>query len=1176
MSMSMSNANSKSARASIPVAVVGASALFPGSADKLGFWRDILAGKDLVTEVPPSHWLIDDYYDPNPSAADKVYAKRGAFLKAVDFNPMEFAIPPTTLPSTDTAQLLALLVAKQVLEDAAGSQFAKMDRSRMSVVLGVASATELVTELSARMQRPVWADALRKHGFDEAQVQAICDRISDQYVPWTENSFPGMLGNVVAGRIANRFDLAGTNCVIDAACASSLAALHLALLELESGHSDLVITGGVDTLNDPLMYACFSKTPALSPTGDCRPFSASADGTILGEGLGMLALKRLQDAERDGDRIYAVIRALGTSSDGQSKSIYAPVAAGQAKAIRRTYDTAGFGPETVELLEAHGTGTRAGDLAEFQGLARVFGDAGAQARRWCALGSVKSQIGHTKAAAGSAGLFKAVMALHHKVLPPTIKVDEPNPGLNVADSPFYLNTRARPWVRGSDHPRRASVSSFGFGGSNYHVALEEYTGAAPRRPRLRTHEHELLLVAANSASELIDRCRALDLSESVAAFTAHESLRAWQGGAHRLALVVTPQDAAATMATALNRIAMQPQQPFALPGGAVHYGVGPAVGSLGLVFSGQGSQYVDMGRDLAMSFDAARKVWDRCADLTLGPVPLHEVVFPPPVFDEGSRASQKRTLTNTEWAQPGIGAVQLAQLALLEQVGITPSAVAGHSFGEFTALAAAGSLSKGDLLRVARRRGELMAAAATVPGAMTAVMGGPQDLEQQVRACGFAVVAANRNAPSQLVFSGALSAIEQLERWLLSSSLEFKRLPVSTAFHSPLVQAAVEPLAQFLAGIDVRPPTFPVYANTTGQPYPTSAESIRRQLAQQLAAPVRFSEQVENMYAAGVRVFLEVGPRSPLSGFVEQTIGGRPCVVASLDRMGTDGVLTLCHALAKLAAAGIAMQPAELWRDYAAPSDPRLQKKPALAFPILGCNYGRPYPPAPGTNPSGAHPVPVPVSAPSSTAPHASAAAAADMEVQQWMAQLQADSQARRASQAVKTVQTVQAVQAPSQEAPAPAVSPQPAALPADTGSRTGSSALRDALLAVVSEKTGYPADMLDLSLELEAGLGIDSIKRVEILSAFRERMPGLPEVAPSQLAALNTLGDVLAFMHTDAPAPPATAPVATIAPPAAEAPASAAATTPAIDATALRQTLLAVVSEKTGYPADMLDLSLE
>lgn len=865
-----------------PIAIVGIGALFPGSSDKTGFWRDLLAGRDLITEVPPSHWLIDDYFDPDPNATDKVYVKRGAFLQETEFSPRDFGIRLTETPSTDTAQLLALLAAKQVLEDATGSQLASMDRSRISVVLGASSVTELMLELNARMQRPVWADALRQHGFDPEQVEAICNRISSQYVPWTKTSFPGLLGNVVAGRIANRFDLAGTNCSVDAACASSLAALHVSLMELESGHSDLVITGGVDALNNPTTYACFSKTPAMSRTGDCRPFSANADGTMLGEGLGMLALKRIADAERDGDRIYAVIRGLGTSSDGMSRSIYTPVPEGQAKAMRRAYAAAGYEPHTVELVEAHGSGTPVGDRAEFQSLSGVFDEPPNTHKRWCALGSIKSQIGHTKAASGSAGLIKTVMALHHKVLPPTIKVDQPNPALHIEESPFYLNTRARPWLRGSSHPRRASVNSFGLGGTNYHVTLEEYTGSSPRRPRLRTHEFELLLVAADSATELIEQCRGLDLRPASLAHTAHQSLQSWRGGNYRIALVVKPGEADAVMAQALDHIERQPEQPIALLDVNVEYAVGAPVGSLGMIFSGEGGQYLEMGRDLAMSFDAARDVWDKSADLNLDSIALHETVFPPPAFSEEERKQQESLLAEPRWAQPAICAVQLAQVAMLRQLGIEPAAGAGHGFGELTALAAAGSLSADDLLRIGW-------------------------------------------------FSGSIEAVE------------------ATALDSPIAASSVAALHDCLADIDVCQPRFPVYATGTAQAYPAAPAQIRLQLACAMPTPVRFPEQINAMHAAGVRIFLEVGPGNHLSTTVEQTLAGRPHLMVSLDRAGGDGVLMLCQAIAKLAAAGIAMRPAALWQEYAEPMDPGLQKKPAVSISISGTNYGRPYPPAPGS-----------------------------------------------------------------------------------------------------------------------------------------------------------------------------------------------------------------------------------
>ncbi|HMR05942.1 MAG TPA: beta-ketoacyl synthase N-terminal-like domain-containing protein, partial [Polyangiaceae bacterium] len=292
------------------IAVVGVSALFPGSIDATGFWSDILAGSDLITDVPPSHWLIDDYYDPDPSVPDKTYAKRGAFLPKVDFDAMHWGVPPALVPETDTSQLLALIVAQKVLEDASAGDPQRLDLARTSVILGVTSGQELLGSMVSRLQRPVWTKALREAGLPESEVVDVCERIAAHYTDWKESTFPGLLGNVVAGRIANRLNLGGTNCVSDAACASTMSALSMAVNELQLGDSDLVITGGVDTMNDIFMFMCFSKTPALSMSGDCRPFSDQADGTMLGEGLGMVALKRLVDAERAGDRIYAVIRGV--------------------------------------------------------------------------------------------------------------------------------------------------------------------------------------------------------------------------------------------------------------------------------------------------------------------------------------------------------------------------------------------------------------------------------------------------------------------------------------------------------------------------------------------------------------------------------------------------------------------------------------------------------------------------------------------------------------------------------------------------------------------------------------------------------------------------------------------------------------------------------------------------
>jgi polyketide-type polyunsaturated fatty acid synthase PfaA len=602
-----------------PIAIVGVSALFPAAINPTEFWLNIITGKDLITDVPATHWLIDDYYDADPnSAKDKTYCKRGAFLPAIDFDPLEYGVPPNTIPAIDTSQLLSLIVAKQVLQDATQDRYQTMDLSRTSVILGT-SALEALTSVSARMQQPVLRRALNNAGLTEDQIQHVCKTIEKSYTDWQEDSFPGLLSNVVAGRIANRFNLGGTNCITDAACAGSLAALHLAVQELQTKTADLVITGGVDTLNDIVMYMCFSKTKALSTTGDCRPFSDQANGTVLGEGIGMFALKRLQDAEQQNDQIYAVIKGVGTSSDGRAKSIYAPLAQGQANAIARAYEQAQYPSTSVELIEAHGTGTKAGDVAEFQGLSLAFAAADKINQKTCALGSIKSQIGHTKSAAGAAGLFKAVMALHHKVLPPTIKIDAPNPNLNLDQSPFYLNTKLRPWLRRQQQPRRAGVSAFGFGGSNYHIALEEYVGNQKKPARLRTFPHELIIYTAKDATSLLDKLKQ-ELTSQFAnkslvelAFDSQINLQIEHSV--RLAMVATDvTNLTMKVIQAIALIEQNPKQAFSLHQG-IYYGVKTIAGQIALVFPGEENAYLDMSADLAMNFSAVMSVLDHANEI---------------------------------------------------------------------------------------------------------------------------------------------------------------------------------------------------------------------------------------------------------------------------------------------------------------------------------------------------------------------------------------------------------------------------------------------------------------------------------------------------------------------------------------------------------------------------------
>ncbi|TPW08939.1 MAG: putative 3-oxoacyl-acyl-carrier-protein reductase [Alphaproteobacteria bacterium] len=1219
---------SNSPSASVPpVAVVGMSAIYPGESGLAGYWRTIVSGRNAISDVPASHWLIDDYYDPDPAAQDKTYCKRGGFIQPVSFDPMQFGLPPNALPATDSAQILALIAAKQALDQASRGQM-KVDPDRISVVLGVASTTELVVHMGARLQRPVWRKALIDNGMSEPEADAICDDIAAEYAPWQESTFPGLLGNVVAGRVANRLNLGGANFVTDAACASSLSALQVALHQLYLNEADMVLTGGVDALNDIMMFMCFSKTPAFSLTGDCRPFSDAADGTIIGEGVGMLALKRLSDAERDGDVIHAVVRGLGSSSDGRASSVYAPRPEGQAKALRRAYQHAGYAPATVELLEAHGTATKAGDVAEFSALSAVFAESGDQGSARCALGSVKSQIGHTKAAAGAAGLIKAVLALQHATLPGTIKVGRPNASLKVESTPFYINAQTRPWVRDGSHPRRASVSSFGFGGSNFHVALEEYRGPMAAK-RVRALPCELILLSAESATGLAERCSALVAlcvrGEGIGkiAFDAAASFETRHGA--RAGVVAADPSSLQVLLNKL-RAALESDSCDALKDADIAVSVAPPrEGRTAFLFPGQGSHYVGMGADLALAFPQALSVWDRIAGQA-AVSELPSIVFPEPAFDAATREQQAAALTAMVNAQPAIAATSLAQLALLERLGVHADVFGGHSFGEVTALAAACSISRDNLISVARVRGELMTqAAGAARGAMLAVAAGAAQVEALLaRDPGLAseVAIANDNAPLQIVLSGSVESIERAESVMKAERITTFRLPVASAFHSPIVAASCEPFAAFLKSIKFGKAKGDVYSNANAKPY---GRSPGAQLADQLQRPVRFREMIEAMAAAGVTRFIEVGPGRILTALVDQILPDTPHLAVALDDRKAGALRGWSRGLAALAADGVVLDFAALFESYEQPE--AAAPAPAHAVLVGGANLGKPYPPQAGSAPRAPRlpPLRLPAHAPrEATLPIADALAAPLMQIMPMAPQpaFQTAASAGRmlevdvdgSHDAWSIIDRIQAetvdqhrhyldVMARSHEAflqmsaqmldhimgNAPSAPPAsraeplapiaaPIAMqppphvavetppPLKPSSAPGPAARpEDVVLAIVAEKTGYPMDMLQLDMEMEAELGIDSIKQVEILSGVQERFPGAPEIPASDLSALKTLRDVVNAVSAVATAqPPGVARVADLTSP------------PPPSPDALRESVLSIVAEKTGYPQDMLNLDME
>jgi acyl transferase domain-containing protein/NAD(P)H-dependent flavin oxidoreductase YrpB (nitropropane dioxygenase family)/NAD(P)-dependent dehydrogenase (short-subunit alcohol dehydrogenase family) len=1162
------------------VAIVGMACLLPKARNLQTYWENILNKVDAITEVPKDRWDWERYYNSDRRARDQVYSRWGGFLEEIAFDPTRYGIPPNALRSIEPIQLLTLEMVRAALEDA-GYLDRAFSRERTSVILGAGGGIgDLGQRYFVRASLP-------------SLLEEVPPELLEQLPEWTEDSFSGILLNIIAGRVANRFDLGGVNYVMDAACASSLATVYQATRELELGSSDMVIVGGVENVQNPFAYLAFCSTQTLSPRGRCRTFDDTADGIAISEGLAIVVLKRLADAERDGDRIYAVIKGIAGSSDGRDKSLTAPRPEGQTRALNRAYAKAGISPATVGLIEAHGTGTVVGDKAEVETLKRVFGPAGA-ARQSCAIGSVKSMIGHTKCTAGVAGLIKVALALHHKVLPPTLGVEKPNTEAHFEESPFYVNTETRPWINPSidavpssskgsghyeaaDHPRRAGVSAFGFGGTNFHAVLEEYTADfLPPQAALQHWPSELLLWSAPSRQALaadlesleqaLERGARPELADLAYTLNTRSPISNIQYPT-RLAIVATSlDDLRQKLAQAREALGTSEPVEIADPIG-VYFTDQPMAqeGQVAFIFPGQGSQYPNMLRDLALAFPEVREAFERADRVLMDrfPRPLSSYVFPQPAFSPEEERAQRKALTQTNVAQPALGVADMALFELLQELGVHPDMLAGHSYGEYVALCAAGVMDKETLLALSEARGRcIIEAAEDDLGTMAAIRADAKTIAPVVEPVEGAWIA-NLNAPRQTIISGTNDGVTEAVKRLEANKISARPIPVACAFHSPLVAPAQQRLANELSRITFTTPTVQVFSNTMAVPYPSESQAIGALLAEHLVHPIRFVDEIEAMYTAGARLFVEVGPRNVLAGLTRQILGQRPHLAVTVDMPGRPGLTQLQHALGQLAAHGVPVHLERLFqgREVRQLDLSRLVEETVnepLSPTTWFVNGGRARP---AREPAGPllHPVKLtPAQEPGSAASLTGARERESLSVPQHpgtdgsgQVMLQFQRLMDRFLETQRNVMTTylqgMAATMPQQRRPAALPAEPSTSLPISTAGpvtvesapeitapeptaeklvgadgQLDREALTVHLLGIVSERTGYPTDMLDLGLDLEASLGIDSIKRVEILGRLLQSLASdgweNQNLDMEELARLKTLREIISSIADGRP----------------------------------------------------------
>ncbi len=909
-----------------PIAIVGLSCVYPDARTPMELWENVLAQRRAFRRIPDERLRSDDYFSADPHSPDRTYAAEAAVIEGYEFDRVAFKVVGSTYRAADLAHWLALDVASRALDDAGFKNADGLPREMTGVILGNTLTGEFSRANLMRLRWPyvrrVVEDGLTRQGWTAEQRREFLERLETQYKspfpPVGEETLAGGLSNTIAGRICNQFDLKGGGYTVDGACASSLLAVANACSSLAAGDLDIALAGGVDLSLDPFEIVGFAKTGALAPEL-MRIYDTRSAGFWPGEGCGFAVLMRHADALAQSRRIYAVIRGWGISSDGAG-GITRPEVDGQLQALRRAYRRAGYGIDTVEYFEGHGTGTNVGDATELKVISSARREAKPDAAP-AAIGSVKANIGHTKAAAGIAGLIKATLAVHTQTLPPTTGCDRPHAELT-GPSPALRVLREPEWWPDT-RPLRASVSAMGFGGINTHVTLENPASERrrPFTPRDRSvaaaaQDAELFLFSAANLDALISQVGrvlrfAAKVSRSELADLAAELARQFTQptpAAHRAAVIASTPAELASRLDALKSRLLDGGQPLLDWTGGVFIGHGTSAPRVGFLFPGQGSPAHLSGGLWRRRFESVRELYAAAN-------------FP-----------QDSDGVSTDVAQPAVATASLAGLRVLGALGLRASAAVGHSLGEIPALHWAGVLDEAALLRLARGRGRAMADLGSPTGAMAAIAAPADAVQPLIQDTAVQIV--GLNSPQQTVVAGAADAVAEVAARARSRGMRAVRLAVSHAFHTPLVAAAAPVLAGELAKEALCAPQRQVFSTVTGAALP-AGEDVRALLCRQVTSPVRFIEAIAAA-SREVDLWIEVGPGQVLTGLVRE-IDPRARVVP-LD-CGGESVLGLLQAVAAAFALGVPVQHTALFegrftRPFRLDWQPKFFASPCESAPV--------------------------------------------------------------------------------------------------------------------------------------------------------------------------------------------------------------------------------------------------